>query len=123
MPKTLSFKDLAEIESKAVNISDFKARPIPRFWSVEELAKGKPFSQSFIKRSIIGANIRRQQHRFARRGWTRDKRLRSEVRVPTAFYLQPEFMKRYFPEDVDEHEKAKALELLKRDFPIFVTHD
>lgn len=80
------------------------------------------FSDSFVKKTVAKANRRRAEHRDAFRGWTRNKSMRSEVRVPIEFYLQPEFMRKYFP-DGDEHEQVKALEMLKRDYPMFKTHD
>ena len=94
-----------------------------RFMSLEDLAKGRMFSPSMLKKVVNNANHRRSEHRLmGRQGWTKDKHMRSEVRIPTHFYLNPDFQKKYFPE-ADEHEKVKALERLKRDYPIFVTHD
>jgi hypothetical protein len=100
------------------------SKPLPqKNWTIEDLAKGRMFSDSMIKKIVSGAKVRRQQHRFANRGWTANKRMRSEVRIPTALYLQPAFQQKYFPDGMDEHERIKALEQLKRDFPMFVTHD
>jgi hypothetical protein len=129
MKVKLSYEQFEAIKKKAVNQRGFdtwvdsKPKPV-KYWSLDDLAKGKMFSPSFLKKCITNAVRRRQQHRHAgNRGWTWDKKMRSEVRIPTELYLQPEFQKKYFPEGADEHEKAKALEALKRDYPVFCTHD
>lgn len=96
-----------------------------RYWTIEELAQGKGMPEDVIKRCVKSAESKRSAHRMANNGWTRNKRMRSEVEVPLWLYLQPEFQKEFFPEEADEHERVKALEKLKRDsrFRKFVTHD
>lgn len=112
---SLTYEQISRLES-----DDYSPRPI-KHWTLEDLSKGRGMPQGLIKKCVKNANIRRQQHMDSR-GWTKNKHMRSEVRLPTWLYLQPEFQNRYFPEQADEHEKAKALEKLKKDFPIFVTH-
>ena len=122
----LTLDQLKGIEQKAVAVRgadkwiDSKPKPI-RNWSLDELAKGKMFSQSMIKKIVSAASLRRRQH-IDSKGWTKNKRMRSELRIPTALYLQPEFQKRYFPDGADEATKNRCIEQLKRDFPLFVTH-
>lgn len=94
-----------------------------KYFTVEELAQGKGMTQNMIKKCVQNANVRKSQHRDSWNGWTKNKRMRSEVRIPTWLYLQPAIQEKYFPENADEHEKAKGLEMFKRDFPRFVTHD
>lgn len=118
----LTLEQLKDIERNSIaRIPNIK--PI-KFWSLDDLAKGKMFSTSFLKKIIKNAQLRKQQHRYAGwRGWTKNKRMRSEVRIPTHLYLQPDFQNKYFPEGADEYEKSKALDQLKRDYPVFITHD
>ena len=92
-------------------------------WTLNDLAMGRGMPPSMIRKIVQSSKIRKQQHRYSWNGWTKNKRMRSEVRIPTWLYLQPEFQKNYFPENADEHEKSKALERLKRDFPAFKTYD
>src|SRR3990167_3258551 len=126
MRKKLTFEQLKEIENNSISRSpkafvDSKPKPV-KYWSLDDLARGKLFSLSFIKKAVKNANVRRQQHTFdGWKGWTKNKRMKSEWRGPVALYLQPEFQKKYFPEEADEHEKVKAIERLKRDYPIFCT--
>lgn len=117
MKRKLTFADIENLEKKAINIYTPKV-PKARFWSLEELAKGRPFSKDWIKNSIRKANLRREMHNsFGWKGWTKDKHMRSEMRIPLGLFIQPEFQKEYIPEQADEHEKVKALEAMKKDYP------
>lgn len=79
---------------------------------------------SKVKRCIESANQRRAEHRYSWGGWTKNRHMKAYARIPLQLYLQPEFMKRYFPEGTDA-DKEKALEKLKSDarFRKFITHD
>lgn len=118
----LTWKQLKEIENKAIRVYD-PIVPKTRFWSLEELAKGMPFSRSWIKKTIQKANFARQMNYFSGwKGWTKNKHMRHEARIPQTLFLQPNFQKEYFPEEADEHEKVKALERMKKDYPEYVTY-
>ena len=123
MKRKLSPEQLEELERRAVK-AYIPHVPKTKFWTLDDLAKGRMFSQSAIKKCVSNAQNRRLIHKTSGwNGWTKNKSMRSEVRMPVALYLQPEIQKRYFPEGADEHEKNKALERLKKDFPAFKTHD
>ena len=115
----LTQEQLKDIERKAIRTYTPNVAPT-KWWSLDDLAKGKMFSQKFINKVLKNVAGRRQEHRYSGwNGWTKKKDMRHETSIPVELYLQPEFMKKYFPEKADEHEKVKALEQLKRDYPQF----
>lgn len=127
--KKLTIDQLKNLESLAVRSYTPKI-PKARYWTVADLAKGRMFSQEFIKKSINGANQRRKMHRYnGWNGWTKDKNMRSEFYYGEGSYLylliqnNPELKDKYDPDGADAHEKAKALERLKNDLPYLKTHD
>ena len=117
----LTLEQLEDIKRNAVDVL-INVKPT-KWWSLDDLARGKMFSGKMIKKILKHVDNRRKEHRYGGwGGWTPDKARRHETSVPIELYLQPEFQKKYFPE-ADDKDKIKALELLKRDYPNLKAHD
>lgn len=89
---------------------------------LEELARAQGMSDRMINRIIRNSNknmgimkLRRQDHRYANRGWDKKKNMRAQAGMSVAEYLL--LQHRYFPDGADDHERAKLQEELMRRFP------
>lgn len=100
------------------------------FRAIEELARGRGFSDRMIQRILRNAHRsaevskrRREIHRFSRNGWSmnRGKTMLSEVTMKVGDYLL--LKDRYFPDGADPHEQVKLLEELKRRHPEYRSRD
>lgn len=127
--RKLTIDQLKNLEGRVIRSYEPRI-PKAKYWTVDDLARGKMFSPGFIKRSIEGANYKRQIHRFhGKNGWTGNKNARSEFHYGAGgaiFFLiqhNPELKDKYDPDGADAYEKAKSLERLKHDLPKLITHD